>query len=525
MNSFHYKDDYPLAYSPAEGSRGKWLWIIPVFVLLGLLAMMGILALAQHHGEAFAFWAPLIIPLGVALFVLGIGRSFAIGRRLVAQLSWWHFLWLLVFASALVFRIRGVNQIHSDPLDVWALYRVALDFIVAAILVVRLGMRRPPWLGSMFRGYLGLLTLFGFICLVSTVWSIYRGWTLFKSGEYLLGLALLAAILETVRSVGGYETLFNWTWALYALLLLSVVLDTMVWPQAALHGTWMPQHALLGGVRLRGVLPAVSADNVGVDAAMLALVCLCRLLPLSRAKRDRIWYTLAFAASLATLVLSQTRGAFAGFLFGVFLILWFSKRLRFTAAFGFIIGAILLLTSAGGLVWAFLERGQNQHSLSTLSARVTWWTFAWDKFLQRPLLGFGAYAGGRFEVMAQLGHSSTSTVHSDYLSVIVGTGIWGMIPLLAAIAGIWWFLATYLRRSPRTGPEEQLAYEAIAVLGLLTVYSVLLPIFTWQAPLRFLVILGYAEFLRRRLAAARVPSRPRRHQILSPESIPHNATP
>ncbi len=92
----------------------------------------------------------------------------------------------------------------------------------------------------------------------------------------------------------------------------------------------------------------------------------------------------------------------------------------------------------------------------------------------------------------------TSTLHSDYLEIIVGTGIWGLIPALAALLGTWWFLVRYLQRSSEATLERQLAYEAVAVLGLLTFRSVFMTMLTWHPPLDFLVVLGTAEFLRRR---------------------------
>ena len=115
------------------------------------------------------------------------------------------------------------------------------------------------------------------------------------------------------------------------------------------------------------------------------------------------------------MVLSQTRSAVAGFLFGVFLILLFSKRLGLSAFLTFVVAPLLVLSSVGGLIWSFLERGQNAQQLETLSSRVDWWSFAWQKFLERPLLGYGAYAAGRFAVLAKHGLGETSTMHSDYL--------------------------------------------------------------------------------------------------------------
>jgi O-antigen ligase len=496
MKYFQKTGNFSEAYVPAGPQHGQWTWTAPLFVLLGVVATVGIVAVMERFGGRSSILELLFLPAGLLLLGIGLVRSMGRVRSLIARLTWWHVLWALIFASALVFRQRSVNQIDSNLFDAWAIYRIALDFIVGTILFTRLALRRPPFWGSMFRGYLGVMTLFALICIVSTVWSVYPSWTLFKSMEYLMALGLLAAILETVTSVSDFRSLFNWTWALYGFLLFTVWIGAFLWPQEALYPIGLPQDALMG-VRLSGVMPAQSSEGVGIFAAAIGLVCLCRLFPLVPSRRGSRWYFPLLGASIITMVLSQTRMAIGGFLLGAFLILFLSKRLRLGAVMTFLVGPLLLLTGVGSVLWAFLKRGENYQALSTLSSRLVWWKFAWDKFLERPLTGFGAYAGERFAVMAKLGLGSTSSLHSDYLGIIVGSGIWGLLPFLAALIGVWWCLISFIRSSHGTGPERQLVYEAIAVFALLTINSVFVPMFSWQAPLYFLVILGYAEFLRR----------------------------
>ena len=91
-------------------------------------------------------------------------------------------------------------------------------------------------------------------------------------------------------------------------------------------------------------------------------------------------------------------------------------------------------------------------------------------------------------------------MHSDYLEVIVGTGIWGLIPLLAALGAAWWFLLNYIR-DPADPGEPQLAHEGLAILALLTFRSFSNNMMTIHPPLPFLAIVGYGEFLRRRRTA------------------------
>lgn len=477
-------------------SRATWVWAVIPFLLFGLVAAWGIIAIASRHGVALAILVLIGCPVGLFLLGMALHRGIGLWGALRGRLHWWHGLWLLIFASALVFRVRGVNQIEQNPVDAWGLYRIGLELIVAAVLVVRLALRRTPWFRSMFRGFVGLITLFGLVELASTAWSVFPAWTFYKSCEYLLDICLLAAILATVRSLKSYRDLFNWTWLLYGMLLASVWLGVVLWPEQALFGKGFKIGIL--GARLNGVLPALGANAVGTYAAILALIALCRLLPIAGSRTDRVWYILLFVASMVTMVFSQTRSAIAGFMFGVFLMLLFSKRLGLSAFLTFVVAPILVLSSLGGLIWSFLERGQSTQQLETLSSRVDWWSFAWHKFLQRPLVGYGAYAAGRFAVLAKHGFGETSTMHSDYLEMIVGTGIWGLLPFLVLLVGIWWFLTRYLRHSTIMAESQQLAYEAIAVLGLLTFRSIFMTMLTWHPPLDFLVILGYAEFLRRR---------------------------
>lgn len=477
-------------------SPTPWLWAVLSFLVFGLGATWAIIAIASRHGAALAIFALIACPLALLLLVVALRRGIGFWQALRVRLRWWHGLWLLIFASALVFRVRGANQIEQSPIDAWGLYRIGLELIVAGVLFLRLALRRTLWLGSMFRGFVGLIALFGLVELASTAWSVFPAWTFYKSCEYLLDIALLAAIVATVRSLKSYRSLFNWTWLLYGMLLASVWLGVVLWPEEALFGKGFKIGVL--GARLNGVVPALGANAVGTYAAILALIALCRLLPVAGSKTERVWYILLFGASMVTMVFSQTRSAIAGFLFGVFLMLLFSKRLGLSAFLTFVVAPILVLSSLGGLIWSFLERGQSTQQLETLSSRLDWWSFAWQKFLQRPLVGYGAYAAGRFAVLAKHGFGETSTMHSDYLEMIVGTGIWGLLLFLALLLGTWWFLTQYLRRSTVMKEDHQLAYEAIVVLGLLTFRSIFMTMLTWHPPLDFLVILGYAEFLRRR---------------------------
>jgi O-antigen ligase len=165
-----------------------------------------------------------------------------------------------------------------------------------------------------------------------------------------------------------------------------------------------------------------------------------------------------------------------------------------------VVAPIVALFTMGGVIWTYIARGQTAAQMDTLSSRTEWWALAWNTYLQQPLTGFGAYAAARFAVLAKAGFGATGTLHSDYLEVIVGTGIWGLIPLLVALLVTWRLLLRYVRNS-WDSQERQLAHEAVAILALLTLRSITNNMMTIHPPLTFLAIVGYAEFVRRRRRA------------------------
>ena len=294
--------------------RGRiYLWIVVPLALFGYLAFSELVQFSSHFnhsGLVLIAGALLGIPVLVALGI-ALRQGLSHASTLVSSLKWWHWLWAMLLFGALTFRIRGASEIASEPLDAWAVFRIAIDMLVAFVLLVRLTLRRTHWPGSMLRGVVGVLTVYGLVCLASTAWSVFPPWTLYKSWEYLIDIALVAAILESVNSTEDLRSLFNWTWTLYGVLLLSVWKDVLLFPQESLHGETLQQGAALG-VRLDGVIPAMSSNDVGTFSAIIALISLARLFPSTGRRSHTSWYVVLLAGSLVTLVLAQTRSAIIG---------------------------------------------------------------------------------------------------------------------------------------------------------------------------------------------------------------------
>lgn len=465
-------------------------------VLSGLL----ITTLLGHFGTGLAIAMVLGVPLAMLLLALSISQAVRNVAFLRGKLNRWHVLWLLSYVSALVFRVRGASVSRATPLDSWGALRIGPEIIIVFALVLVLASRRTDWI-SVFRGLFGFLAAYCLWSAISTVWSVYPLWTLFKAGEYLLDVSLIAAIVAAMPSTDDYKTFFDWTWTLFGVELLWVWTQVMFWPQDALEDG-----------RLRGIFPATAYNAVGESGAVLAVMALFRLIPMSPRRFNRAWYTCLFLFGFVSMLMSQTRSAMAGFVLGFVLLLFFSRR-KLGAFFILAATGAIAFTRLGALVWTFLKRGQDEGALTSLTGRLDWWTYAWQQFLQHPFTGLGAYAGGKFAVLGKLGFDAGST-HSDYVELLVGVGIPGLVLFLIPLAGTCLLLLHYLRDGTFSPTEHQLCLESLGVLAVITAHSFFNVELTWHSPMFFLVVLGYAEFLRRRKAASLAPVR-------QPMGLPH----
>lgn len=466
------------------------LGLLAVFAALGVAISMGAYALSEGFERVgvgpMIVLILLVVPVGI-LVVAGLREGMGYFSELRAAWTWWHWLFLLLTISTLVLRLRDNAVAAASPVDAFALFRIGPEAIVVVILWLRLRNRETTWRRSMFRGLVGVMATFGIACVVSTTWSVYPAWTLYKSLEMLLDIATVAAVLATIQSAGEIRKVCNWIWVLYGADIIVAWMGAAIWPADCLDE--------LG--RLSSVWPVISSNSLGSSSALVALVALARLVSRKQGTSGRAWYMLLLAAGLITLIASQTRNSMAGFLFGALLIFVYERKI-WVPILGLVSSIpLLLFTSLGPKVVSFLSRDQTESQITHMSARVDWWTFAWEQFIHRPFTGYGAFAAGKFAVLGKLGIEA-SQIHSDWMEVLTGSSFWGLLPFAAAVIGTWWIIGgAYWDRS--LSPEErQWLPEIAGVFGAITVRSFFNVEMCWHAPFLFLAILTYAEFLRRK---------------------------
>jgi hypothetical protein len=479
------------------------VWQLALFGLIGMAACVTLLFIMNHGGSSAGTVAILAIVAGPPLAVWGyfVTKQVWVAEwALVTNLKWWHWLWFVLFASGLVLRVRAATTVYNNPVDSAAVYRIVLVFFAAGWLLILLFTRAVDWAESLFTGLVGCLTIFSLYAAVTTVWSVYPAWTLYKACEYSVDIAALAAILLVARGIEDFRSLFNWTWTFFGLCLISAYVGIVVDPKDALeHGYSLG--AL--GVRLKGVYPAQGANRIGDLAAIMCVIALVRWLPMEGKCRKNSFYIFLGLFGGLSLILSQTRTAMLGCAVGAFLVLWLSGKiglrsmLTVGAAGALLLTFIMAATPIGDIVLNFLRRGQTDAQISSLSGRLLWWETAYDLYSRTPLgIGMGAFAAEKVPVLNAIGLAG-ETLHSDYMETILGTGYWGMTPLLASLFGTWWYLLKNVHHPGRSPAERQLCLEAIAVLGVITVRTVFMVMMTLHPAQHYFIILGLAEWFRR----------------------------
>jgi O-antigen ligase len=313
--------------------------------------------------------------------------------------------------------------------------------------------------------------------------------------EYLVDIALLAAIVATLRAPNQCKSFFDVTWLLLSALIGTVWLGMLLWPADAL----IPGVGFVG-VQLKGVLPLVDPNSLAEISGVLIVVAFTRCL---FAVQHRLFYAVVAVLILPTLVLAQGRSGTTGMITGLMLVLFFAVRARFVVPALALVGALIYLTPAEDRFVEFFMRNQDPKYFASLSGRTDIWEVAWEAFLHRPITGFGGYAGARSsgsavgDHVSHLGTGATSML-STWFELLLGVGTPGFLLMASALVGAWIIL---LRRVWYTPPEAELSYrlavEALGVLGVITVRSIFTPNLIWHFPMVFLLVLGYAEALRR----------------------------
>lgn len=374
-----------------------------------LASAVGIAALAGSTGLVLAValeptpWALPLVPVVV------LGALLAVRSPLAALVT------ALVLAPVGLMHLGGALKV-AQALDV---------LVVLCLAVTRLAASRTPVSFPRPLAWGGALLA---VALVSTGTAIDTGLAFKQDLALVVGLALAAAVTTICVSV------VPWLVAVRALLVGSLLVTV-----PALFSAKHVQAKYGGSVvnhRPQGIFS--QPNELGAFAMLTTLVALGLLLGAARGK-DRWLAGAAVTASLAAMLVSLSRGAWIGFVFGVLcLLVWVPRARR-------LVGASLAgVTLTGALLGAFTPDApqvkvvtQRLSSLKSAQAnpyddRPRIWREAVREFSSRPLLGEGP---GTFPVASTRSISTAATVQAEHahnvlLTTAAETGLLGLLCVL-----------------------------------------------------------------------------------------------
>jgi O-antigen ligase len=395
-------------------------WLVVAGVVVGVYVAGTWAALGGTHGFV-AFAVPSAVILGLVVVPI-------VGGRVGASFITVELPLFLLLLSGLVFRERDAEALSSNPLDAAGMYRLLC--LGAALSLGLLSLTHPAArerrveLTRPFRLYAAYAVVVFFGALVSVDVVL----TLFREFELITLVIVVAGALRTFGRQAvrrGLRLMYLW----YVAVALSVWAGVLLAPsRGALHLERSPFP-----IQIQGAFPAISSNGVGTIGTILAIWSLALLV--SRGDEPIVRRRLTWAImllGLVTLAFAQYRTGYVAVAIGIIVVLAFRRR-----------GAILVVATIA-VVAATLWGGQIVHDVapvalrgadvteaSQLSSRVEWWSASIPVWEESPFVGRGLLTATRFEVLEQLGRTTTSSIHGTWIEALVGTGLIG-IGLLAA---------------------------------------------------------------------------------------------
>lgn len=479
-------------------TRVRWIGEVAIFALLGMMALY---VMAPFHSKVIILIVLLAPLLLFFVFPSAIRGAWTNVSSLVQSFTWWHWLVLLALLGSLDYRMKAydVADIAADPVDTSVKIRLFCDALVAMILAIRLISGKTAWLRPIFRGLFGGLIVFVGISLTTTLWSVKPYWTFYKSAEYGLDVALIVAVVTSVKSLTKFKLLFNWVYALCGALLVLAVTEAIFVPRL---GFDYGPLGTLSMPELTGVFPAQAPNGLGTYGAIIAIVALCRLMSKTEESSNRGWYQIILGFGLITMVMTEARSAIGAFVVAVIMYLILTRRVIAGAILAAGSALVLLVSGLGSTLLDYMMRGQTAQQFQQLTGRTELWAVAWQRIVERPFIGWGAYAGGKFVVLPAVQKTGFVDVDSTLVETLLDTGIPGLVALLLVVAAAWYFLFRGFRSERLEDGVRSLALESLLVLAILTMRCVFVSNLTRHPALPFLATIGFAELIRRKLKEA-----------------------
>ncbi len=334
----------------------------------------------------------------------------------------------------------------------------------------------------------GLYIATGFVSsLLFSSWILFSLWKLteifsvFVFGIYLL---ILPNLHLWIRKFLRITIIF------YNILLILSVIGIALHPNKALVKL---AHRSLLPYRLEGSIVIINGNTLGLIAAIVFVYYLEHSFTANVQPITRLFW---LGLSLGVLILTQARASIIATFLIIFL---YIRKLRIEKALKVFIVLVMVLVVglSEPFVYKFLQRGQTEESLHTLSGRTLTWKFALKKFKEqsnfRKLIG-GGYATFNREILLLLGRKMSGTVDNEYLNSLLSAGIVGFLAIVYIFSQLIITSIKVYKRNP-----ESYVYFAISFLFFIRSFTnTHIALFTSLSPIFPLLSAYYGKALWRR---------------------------
>lgn len=398
--------------------------------------------MTRAAGHVLAFAAPLTAvwlyalansTLGAATYAIPVGLSAAglaaYGLHRAVLRDRWALLALLAFAAFVLnisFRTREYGEAGID----WQNgLKIATWLVLLGISVANLrriaGFVADPVIGPLF--------CFGVVALLSAAYSPVPAY----SAACAVGtLAYLSFACLVAREVGARPLVLTLVWTLAAYL-------GATWAFAAVSpdAAFAAPHGDEAGHRLQGF-----SGHANILAKQAVVVVCLALAALHRGYLGRFagWALVALGA--ATVLATGSRTAAVALALACVLVALKAKRLLLPAALALVplLGLLALAASSStlldlnALLGSFSRTGDASEVL-TLTGRTELWGAAWQKILERPLLGHGFASFEMIMTREWFGAADAAVgAHNTWLQCLFTLGLVGTLPVFGAFAVLLW---------------------------------------------------------------------------------------
>ena len=460
-------------------------WVAPV---LGMVILSAITAILLYSLADIAVSWDMFALVGVILMIFALlCGSLTPGtfhRWKIPLLLWW----ILLVSEEVFSRFSTIEQALKNQFMFSAYSEAVIWLVVLMVLsIYTLGDRQ--YLRTIWSGSGKLLLLFGFVCLLSCVYTPQPLFAIAWAFKLLLAVLVMQACKDHWAGIEEISQFLRVTMWAYAFLVIAPLLRALLNPSQAFSEGRLSQIA--------------SPTGLALAAGTLFLLALMHY-SLVRSKAS----ALVAALGLGVMLFSGGKTGLAGGI--VSAILFFVLQRKFGAvirlvAAALVLGVVIFLTTP---VAQYFELYQESGQLATASGRFDLWSGAIPAIMGSPIWGHG-YLSSRFvainteSVSWDAGH-----MHNGFLEVLYNSGVIGFVFVVLMQVVIVRHLIRAIRHYASTDPQSyRVAVGCLAIYTNLLINGMFNASFGGRPEAAFLAMLALvivAEVLAKATYSARV---------------------